>query len=630
MLCRRGLRIPHFHLQTIRTLSVSYEATETNRKTKNYKHLVLKQTPNLTSKNPLLDQLNVLKTSPLQNDVQKLLNACASGKRTGSVEIAIEAYLLASTSLLNLTNSEIDRNTQNLLTTFKYCNDVHQLLHLRYLWLNVIPKFTQLPVNKVRYYVAFIQVMLNTSQIIRAKELFIEILTMELELAPQDRLNLMPTARLLDNMVSYSSCDDIVDILQVIQPIKPMDSTKFLSFALVNSHYRLLTHIFDHHISPNLDNTNVNELFNRETLLQILHTFALHGDVQRTLAMIEPYFLHESLQGRKSLTKELSLEIIQAYCYHVPSQTHSDETIMRVFDIISGLNKKLKRERRDLLTYKDITEPMSHRYMNYYTSASEETEPDKDDIQMDGGNPNPNGNAMANLQALSSLINVHLAYIKRMEYSSDVAKIFLNSVLNHINLYQSFTGMVRALLAFQRFDPSSFKAFVDYDTLDIIFNSLSNSNAAKQASLHLYQFMKAQNIRLTHDNYRCVISASLRGNFHELLQYYLYCYLSDFSGVIDGRIWDLIKNLPESIVKSNTSTKLAIDYVLKVYKREITADDLDEYWNQHKICQSEPSIKDENLPSFSRQYNYTVDSRDTAYLKFITRDIVLMVSNLRI
>lgn len=626
MLCRRGLRIPHFHLRTVRTLSVSNGATDTSRKTKKTRHLAPKQHPDLPSKNPFLDQINVLKTSPLRENVQGLLNVCASEKKSGSVTVAIQAYLLATTSLRNLTKSEIDRNTQNLLATFKYCNDIHQLLHLRYLWLNVIPKTAQLPANKVRYFVAFIQVMLNTSQILRAKQLFIDILTLELDLAPRDRLNLMPTTRLLDNMVSYSSCDDVLHILQVIQPIKPMDSTKFLSFALKNSHYRLLAHIYDHDISPKLDKSNVSELFNRETLLQILHTFALHGDVQRTLAMIESYFLHESLQGRKSLTKELSLEIIQAYCYHVPSQTHSDESIMRVLDIISGLNKKLKREGRDLLSYKDISEPMSHRYMNYDPGTSEETVPEEDEFYMEpiGAIHNPRGNAVANLQALSSLISVHLAYIERMGYSSDVAKIFLNSVLNHINLYQSFTGMVRALLAFQRFDPTSFKEFVDHDTIDIILNSLANSNAAKLSSLYLYQFMKAQSTPLTHDNYRCLISASLRGNFHDLLQYYLYCYISDFSGEIDGRVLGLIRNLPLSIVKSNTSTKLAIEYVQKLYRKEITPDGLEEYWNYHKICRSDPSITDENLPGFSRQYNFTVDSRDVTYLKFITRDIVLI------
>lgn len=515
--------------------------------------------------------------------------------------VAIDAYLLACTSSATFTTSEIERNTKNLLLTFKYCKDPFQLLQLNFL-LHELCGSTHLTVNTVRCFAAYIHVMLNTSQPVQAKELFVEIMNKDLDVERRDRLNLLPYTRLLDNLALNTSCDEILQVLKVIRLVQPTSSMRFLSHALENSHHDLSVFIFDNDIEPQLENPGLTKSYNRNTLLQVLRVLAANGEVRRTLALIETYFLHELLRGRKALTKELSLNIIEAYCYHVSPQRH-DEAIMRVLDIVSGLNSKLEKEGAPKLNYKDITEALSHRFMKY---RDDDATPER-------------GNRLADLGSLSQFINEHLAYIKQKGYGPDVTRLFMNCVLNHMNLFQTFTGTVRALLAFQKSDPEKFKTLLDKDSIDIILSSASNSNGAKMASIHLYQLMKSQKVVLTVLNYRCLISASLRGDFHQQLQFLLYNYATDFPGPVDRRVKDLLISLPRSITEKSPATRVAIEHVTNSKNSR----NLDDVWDEHNICKISPSIADANLPGFSRQYNHSIDTRDTSYLQFITRDIVL-------
>lgn len=571
----------------------------------------------------LSTRLTALYESPVLQDVLEIMKSCARSGSPGTTKIAIEAYTLACTAFPKSTNSEMSKNVQNVLGAFKYCHSVHELAQLRHLWQSVVPEAAQLPINRVRYYASFIHVMLNTSQMPSALTLFHEIMKKNIDVPHPVRLRILPVQRLLTHLIVTKSCDDIIGVLQAALPWGVAVSlSDYLSLGLRQSHYKLVRFVYDREIVPEFDNVPaIGNKYNRASLLRILHVFAINGDIQRTLTFIEKYFIHENFRGKKAITKELSLNIIEAYSYHAASQSGRDESIMRILDIISGLNDKLKRDGHDLLAYKDITEPMSQRFLKYERTRISDEDQDPNQLAVENSHYSSE-NTLSNLLTLSDMIRIHLAYIELKGYSLDVTRIFMNTVLNHVNLHQNFSGLIRALLAFQGHS-SKFGILFDKDTINIVFNSLANSNSAKQASLVLFNFLKSRRYRLNQDNYICLVSATLRGDFHKLLQYFLFQYRTDFPNDMDTGMCDLLKSIPSSALKTDRATEKAIEYVIKIQPGQDTDENLATYWEQHSICREEPIITDAKLTGFKREYNYTVDSRDADYLRFMSHDIAL-------
>lgn len=453
---------------------------------------------------------------------------------------------------------------------------------------------------------------------------------------------------------------------------------KYLNRGLLDNNYDLVKCVYDKFIMKDFSEgiTAEDILFknkstsfpssigmasiNDETIYQILHTFSINGDVNLTLGLIESHYIHKTMKGEKALTKELCLKIIESYCYHPDLQSSwtenevnnindsNDESVKRVLDVLNNFVIKFEKNSEKNISYRDITDAMSFKFVNYkvYDNnirkaiaknleiAEKIKNPDDEDkvpglprkISNTNLDNSQRGNVLANLGTLSYFISEHFTYLLHdKKYSKSTITLFINCILNHTNLYQNFSGTVKALSSIKKIIPNMVNNYLNDDLFNIILNSLSNSNSAKIASFILFNYMRNKQ-KLSHDHYRCIISALLRGNFHESIQYVLYNYLKDYNGVIDPKILQLLLDLPLDIIHNNESTTSLIAFIQDrtVTDMKIDAEvpllsvrEIDDFWSATKLCNHEPIINDENLAGFKRPYNYLFDIRDSHYLRYI-------------
>ncbi|CUM50544.1 uncharacterized protein AC631_04644 [Debaryomyces fabryi] len=592
-----------------------------------------------------------------------------------------------------------------LLGSFQCCQDFTELITLKMLWENYIITNVDKPIYELLYHSAYINTFLNTSQtqaaIYHFEKAFKELTQVDVvenyhQFTKYDVLLTLPTIRILDIMASNKDFQKLQEWLLIVndeQHYKLTDESddckiilndynwlKYLNVGLLNNNYDLVKTVYDNFImsgydegistedvlfrkDPTISSAYGNVILNSvndKTIFQILHTFAINGDVNLTLALIESHYIHKTMKGEKALTKDLCLKIIESYCYHPDLQNNwsedeiglskkpNDESVKRVLDVLNGFVMKFDSDKDNSISYRDITDAMSFKFLNYKVydknirkAKHKELEISEkirnpEDIDKIPGLPrkisNRNiessfqGNVLANLETLSGFILDHLEYLREKSYSDSTIILFINCILNHTNLYQNFSGTVKALSTICKMFPNSVSDYLNDDLMNIILNSLANSNSAKISSLILFKYLHNKK-RVTHNHYRCFISAILRGDFHDCLQFFLYNYLLDYGGVIDSRIQQMLQDLPSDITHSSASTSSLLTFITDKAKiklsdkslnyQVISPEEVDQFWKLNKIRHEEPFVGDKNIPHFKRVYNHYFDVRDANYLTYI-------------
>ncbi|CUM53495.1 unnamed protein product [Debaryomyces tyrocola] len=593
-----------------------------------------------------------------------------------------------------------------LLVSFQCCNDFTELITLKLLWENYIINKVDKPIYELLYHSAYINTFLNTTQnqiaIDHFEKTFEELTQLDTvgnyhQFDRYDLLLNLPTIRILDIMASNKDCERLQKWLLIIhdeQQIKLKNESndckiilnennwlRYLNVGLINNSYDLVKGIYDNFImsgfsdgistedvlfrkdptiSSSISGNVVLDSINDETIFQILHTFAINGDVNLTLALIESHYIHKTMKGEKALTKDLCLKIIESYCYHpdlqnnwneeeiIISKKSNDESVRRVLDVLNSFVVKFDTDKNNNISYRDITDAMSFKFVNYKVydknirkarhkefEISEKIR-NPDDIDKVPGLPrkisNKNiessfqGNILANLETLSRFIVDHLEYLREKNYSKSTIILFINCILNHTNLYQNFSGTVKTLSTIHKVYPNMVTDYLNDDLINIILNSLANSNSAKISSFLLFKYFHNKK-KVTHDHYRCFISAILRGNFHDCLQFFLYNYLVDYGGIIDSKIMQMLQDLPSEVIQSSASTSALLPFIkdkTKIKSNQqvsnypvISLHEINDFWKLKKLCYQEPYVGDANSIEFKRMYNHSFDVRDAHYLSYI-------------
>ena len=640
-----------------------------------------------------------------------LLKVCYLTNKPEATSLATKLYYeVMALHEFEKREQKITQNVHNglayfLLVSFQCCDDFTELLTLKCFWENYILNNVDKPIYELLYHSAYINTFLNTGQtqiaIDHFEKTYEELTRTDVvgnyhQFDKYDLLLTLPTVRILDIMASNKDCERLQKWLLIIhdeQQIKFTNGSndfkiflneinwlRYLNVGLLNNSYDLVKSIYDNFImsgfsdgistedvlfrkdpaiSSPISGNVVLDSINDETIFQILHTFAINGDVNLTLALIESHYIHKTMKGEKALTKDLCLKIIESYCYHpdlqnnwseeeiIISKNSNDESVKRVLDVLNSFVVKFDTDKNNI-SYRDVTDAMSFKFVNYRVydknirkarhkefEISEKIK-NPEDVEKVPGLPrkisNKNiessyqGNILANLETLSRFILDHLEYMGLKNYSKSTIILFINCILNHTNLYQNFSGTVKVLSTIHKVYPNMITNYLDDDLINIILNSLANSNSAKISSFLLFNYLHNKK-KVTHEHYRCFISAILRGNFHDSLQFFLYNYLVDYGGIIDTKIMQMLRDLPSEAIQSSSTTSALLKFIKERTKVKssqqvsnypvISLDEIDEFWEIKKLCNQEPYVGDSNITEFKRMYNHSFDVRDAHYLSYI-------------
>lgn len=627
--------------------------------------------------------------------------------KQNKLEEAIEAYMsivddagISSTNdlekIVNIPLEEHEAMIYQILRNYQHCTEIPKLFVLKLLWENYFSANTSSPNIELLYFSAYIHTMLNTGQVEAAQDLFKSTFTALTDgndvnnHSMFDVLSTLPTIRLLDLLAADKHCDGLVKWLEIIHEVedKVEDPSKklikyhhwlsYLNVGLSVSHYSLVRYIYDTIIMQGYEDAEItteNILFpdhtsiestakntildsiNDETTLQILYTLALHGDVALTLTLIESHYIHKRMKGEKALTKELCVCIIESYCSSpdlhewdsnspASSTTNKDHSVELVLDVLDGFMKKLSKEGKDKITYRDITEFMSQKFNNYnvYDSKVEahqqqrqlqeaqrvlesEVHTLKSKLQNVNIESSKQGNILANLNILSTFVVEHINYLQtEKNASTETITLFLNCVLNHVNKFQNLSGIIRVLTSVHKVNPNLVSEWLDDDLMNIILNAASKSSGAKMISFQLFKYLKNNSGKISHERYIWLISSIIRDDFHDSFQFYMYNYLLEHEGIMHPRMQELILNIPQLAIDTNVKTQQLIKFISNPDNCKVTYDEsikgvkssqIEEIWASWELCKDYPVISGRPLPELNRKYYKSVDTRDLTYIKYL-------------
>lgn len=614
---------------------------------------------------------SVKDTLPPAAVFQLLIHGCYLDKR---VEDAINLYFeIASKNasplsdlekVVNIDKFNHERMINYLLKTIALSNKITNLLILKILWENYIFINTKTSSSELLYFAAYLNILLNTGQVEMALEMFkksVNVLKAR-ERDSDNLLNNFPTIRLLDLLASDNNCEEIYNILCLVNSVDTLEPSKwfsYLSTGLRMNHYNLVKLIYYNVIMKGYQEgliTTENALFDAadptmaesgsknvilnsitdELIMQILHTFSLNGDVSLSLTLIESHYIHKAMKGERALTKELCVCIIEAYCYNPDLKDEWDDSttkllnpeidhsVERVLDVLDGFMKKLEREGKELISYKDICDCMSFKFRNYKVfdinvnelkRLTEAKNIERLKVSNENLESSLQGNVLANLDILTTFVIRHIEYLQYIQSSQLTISLFINCVLNHANLYQNLSGIIRILTNLHKLNSNMMSEWLDNDLINIILNSASKSSAAKLISFELYKFLLSSGEKISRKQYNSLVSSILRDDIHECLQFYLYHYLQDH-GVIDRIMFELLKDIPYAAINMNEKTKAMLSMVKA--RKELTQDEVENYWIQNDLCKDIPlHISGKHVPELNRKYYKQIDLRDVKYLKYI-------------
>lgn len=625
---------------------------------------------------------------------RKLLSVCCTQRKKPYIDLAIELYLeyLDSRNVKDILRSLVhDRITSYFMQALLGSRKSTDYFLLNHIWFNEIEPYTSDSYLRSLYLSTSISILINSNQFEMAFDILQQALD-DIDAYEPDKVEAsnvfksLPFEKIMDVLNDRGDCDTLNEILNILWVYNSnrKSSTKidkffkcermmdYLNTALAHNNYELVKFIYYNYIMAHFDTERVSDtiihkkkdelengeivpfyMVNENLTFQILHTFATNGDVNLVLSLIEAHYLHKSLKGKKGITKDIIIKIIEAYCYNrdfmqgkrITEKTESkinDDSIKKILEVITSCSGKLPKE-ASKLRFLDITQCMSFKFMNYQViDKNIQREEERRRLQLEdaniSGTPHANkqthisnknlensdqGNIMFNLDVLATFVREHVCYIQdREEISQNTLTLFINCILNHVNLYQTFSGTVRVLSVLNSLNSKFLDEWLDNDLIKIILNSMANSSGAKICSLLFFDYL-TKTSSMEPSYYRFFISASLRGNFHDLFQFYTYHYIKACGHELDNRTVLILEDIPIEAIKENDKSFKIVQLAKEAFssynkmKPLIDKEELSTILESLHIGVDTPVIKNENLEYFNRKYLYHIDVRDSEYLKYI-------------
>lgn len=527
--------------------------------------------------------------------------------------------------------------TELLFSYFRNCSDFTQLLPLRAVYESVTVRHAGGIEVELQYVAATVHVLLNLGQYFSALAVY------ENCLAQFDERHLvfsiLPMERLRDAMCAAADTASLVALLQKqpdLSSVTFLQWSQYLGLGLHLNDYTLVKFIYMHAIMAghegqlSLDDVVLGNKIGRilsesdffsslseTTISEILRTLASHGDVALALNLIELHYMHKSMRGEAALTKDLSLNVIDAYCYYDEGAPLEDVSVKRVIDVVESFVS-----RQDPYSYNDISDAFSHKLNNYKhfdanvkdaaTKAALALERDCEEeaVGLPDKKSNTNvvessvGSVLKNKLILADFIGSHVQYIKQKSYSKETLALFLNCLLCHLQKYQNTSGVIFALstLKLAGLDRNE---WMNPDMLDILLFSIANSPASTLTGLELYQHLIAFGTKVTSFHMECLIYSALRGkNFNSIFEYYIYEYLKMHSATVASRVIERIKAF-RGLNGAGEKIVLFLEHGFPGMGQ------VDQFWDAHGFAK-QPKM--EHFYGDSHAHYLDIDQRDLGYL----------------
>lgn len=574
--------------------------------------------------------------------------------------------------------SELAQIARVIFGMLQRSNHFIDLMTLNMVWQHHFSSLEDVELE-MEFHSTYFQILLNTDQLIEAGEYLQYMVELFRDNPSQYRyiLKKVPIIAFCDKLAETNDCDKLSKWLMEIVEFKARINTdsiisqenwlRYLHTGLLANNYQLVKTVYDHYIMKGFKNSSIsteeailqdinskNSIFNTitdDTIFHILHTLSTNGDVNLTLSLIESHFLHKSLKGEKALTKELCIKIIESYCYHGNLQedwddteflkSEKDQSIVRVLDVLNGFVSKALSDNAKVLSYKDITSSMSVKLFNYraYDLNIEKSDQRKANIaeliisapenqfeanilprKLSNANIQSSkyGNILANLEVLHDCVVDIISYSTEKEHHPQTITLFVNCLLNHLNIHQNFSGIVSTMLTLHQINSNFMNDWFNQELYDILVNSIANSSSAKKSSVLVYSYMKENGFSITTKHYSWFISSQLRGYIHDGLQFFIYQNLKDFK-YVDPSVIELLDQIPKKEIGLNPGTESLLKMLHKLGDGIIEPNDVDEFWLKNQLNKLADTILVEKPNTFNRIYYEKYDIRDMGYLEFIFR-----------
>ncbi|KAK6200367.1 mitochondrial splicing apparatus component-domain-containing protein [Scheffersomyces amazonensis] len=580
---------------------------------------------------------------------------------TNAIYIYLEAmshYKLDSHNLVQpLTSTEKYLLTRDLLKVLSKSNDFTTVYILNTIWKIFLREVSKKDDLKVLYHATYLGIMLNSGQNELAVKYFEDLLLNE----PDINTNVLPISTILDKLIQDKDSDTLVTIIRMLIDhniiVEDIQWIQILEQAVNANDYELVLLVYDSFVMRGFKDSKISiedaifqdlkskdsglNKINDQLIHQMLHTLSSNGDVQSTLSLIESHYLHKTAKGERALSKDLCLIIIDSYCNYDDNDNEidldiEDNNVKQVLNVLNGLVEKLQKDStNEALTYRDICSSLSIRFWKYYTydehinkasikrqeieESIRNSEYGQSYIPRKVSNENISrskyGNMLSNMSILNNFIHIHINYmVSQPEFNKQTITLFINCLLEHINIYQNFTAITKVLQTLYHLNSNYIVEWLDNDSFEIILNSLAECSAGKQCSVVLFNYFKNNNIPLHHHHYAALISANLRGNVHNGLQYFLYHYLKDYG--IHTNMLKSVESIKEEIIANSATAKL-LNYIESNPRTVPSVEELDDFWINNNLCLDPTRIgkeEEENIKLKNRKYYRDFDVRDSEVL----------------
>lgn len=582
------------------------------------------------------------------NSIYLLLLLLISQKKDSSeASLALNLYRELCVSS-QLTKEEHELAATMLFSIFDNCSDFTLLLLLKSVYESVVvPQFGA--DLEYLYISACLNIHMNSGNYEGA------VLLLERYMATlfgtddvKFALEALPMLKLVDDMCTFHDCETLHRWVKIIQEnnedlLQPETWMKILGLGLLLNDFPIVKLVYEKWIMAGLstqlqveevifeNSSSVISKLNGSlktlsdtTLHQILHTLSSHGDVELTLNLIEWHYIHKSLRGEKALTKELCADIIRSYCYYEDLQTDGngqDKSMERVLDV---LNSFVSRPNTYELSYKDISDSVSHKINNLKIEDQNVVDAQKktnllqtyiEKSNEEGQNgelprkvtttPTNQGNTLLNTKLLSTFVETHIKYLLETSAHTKTIHLFVNCILNHMAKYQNLSGVIVALQSLKILNDNYLHDWLTMELFDIIIRSISNSPASRATGLELYKYLAGKDTQFTEKDMLHFIFLSLRGpEYHDLLEFYLFQYLC--MGFTMST--QLIRRISK-FTHLDHRGRLLLEFLEENQKPEV--EDVKNFWSTHDL---------NSLPKFAVSDRSTydkIDARDCSYLKLL-------------
>lgn len=582
-----------------------------------------------------------------------LLLLISSQGDTGHAMLALSLYAELYNGRSKLLNEEHDLAANLLFSILRKCSDFTLMLPLKSVYESIMVHHLEC---ENQYIAVSLDILMNSRQYIKALDLFETYMMALDEREIGDALTLLPVLKLFNYMCSVQDLDSLVKWLPTVtgreqEIVTASDWSSYLGLALSLNNYALVNFIYVNWIMAGLDthlsaedvvlNNNISRLqalntifqtLSDQTLHQILHTLASHGDVELTLNLIEWHYIHKSLKGERALTKELCVDVIRSYCFYDDPDSQGQDRDHSMEKVLDVLDSFVTRSKADfVLSFKDISDAISHKIHNYKAEDSNVNEANRKlmgtlefieasneentlsvtELPRKTTNSNildsAHGNPVLNTEVLRLFVESHMDYLLRKSANATTIVLFVNCIMNHLNKYQNCSGLIVALRTLKSMNQDFVNEWLDNDLFDILIRSITTSPAARLTGLELYQYMKINQWTIAQRQMIHFIFSSLRDqNYQTLFEYYVYEYLMLSPTKVSTHLLKRIANFSHLDHRGRVVLEvLELEKVPKI-------DEIESFWESNGLN------KTPNVNIYDEESIYSkIDARDRQLLKHI-------------